>query len=32
MKAYFTYLFTLKETVKDKTLKAFMEEYNGIES
>ena len=32
MKAYFTYLFTLKETVKDKTLKAFMEEYNGVYS
>ena len=32
MKAYFTYLFTLKETVKDKTLKEFMEEYNGIYS
>ena len=32
MKAYFTYLYTLKETVKDKTLKAFMEEYNGVYS
>ena len=32
MKAYFTYLYTLKETIKDKTLKAFMEEYNGVYS
>lgn len=32
MKAYFTYLYTLKETVKDKTLKAFMEEYNVVYS
>ena len=32
MKAYFTYLFTLKETVKNKTLKEFMEEYNGVYS
>ena len=32
MKAYFTYLFTLKETVKDMTLKKFMEEYNGVYS
>lgn len=30
MKAYFTYLFTLKETVKDKTLKAFLEDYNVV--
>lgn len=32
MIAYFTYLYTLKETIKDKTLKAFMEEYNGVYS
>ena len=32
MKMYYTYLFTLKETVKDKTLKEFMEEYNGVYS
>lgn len=32
MRMYYTYLYTLKETVKDKTLKAFMEEYNGVYS
>ena len=30
MMAYFTYLFTLKETIKDKTLKEFMEQYKGV--
>lgn len=30
MKAYFTYLFTLKETIKDKTLKEFMQQYQGL--
>ena len=30
MNAYFTYLYTLKETVKDMTLKQFMEKYNVV--
>ena len=30
MNAYFTYLYTLKETVKDMTLKEFMEKYNVV--
>lgn len=30
MKAYFTYLYTLKETVKDMTLEQFMQKYKGV--
>lgn len=30
MKAYFTYLYTLKETIKDMTLEQFMQKYKGV--
>lgn len=30
MRMYYTYLYTLKETVKDMTLKQFMEKYNVV--
>ena len=30
MKAYYTYLYTLKETIKDMTLEQFMQKYKGV--